>query len=61
MSEQVNRSPTAWSVKGNIAPEEVSDPSVVDVFTTHNCTLTLGESVLIDGNLLTPVKATPDF
>ena len=61
MSGQVNRNPTAWSVKGNIAPEEVSAPSVVDVFTVSNCTVELESAVPIDGNLLIPVKSTTDW
>lgn len=61
MSGQVNRNPTAWSVIGNIAPVEVSNPTVTDVFTTHNCTVELESATTVDGHLLIPVKSTTDF
>lgn len=61
MSEQVNRNPTGWSVRGNIAPGEVSAPTVVDVFTVSNCTVELESATTVDGNLLIPVKSTTDW
>lgn len=50
--------PIGWGVIGNIAPIEVSEPQTVDVFTANNCALSLESVVVVDGNLLIPVKAT---
>jgi len=61
MSGQVNRSPVGFSVIGNMAPEEVSAPSTVAVFTANNCTLTLESAVNIDGHLLVPVKSVTNW
>lgn len=61
MSEQENKNPESWKVDGNIAPEDVSYPSVVDVFTVSNCTVELEPATTVDGNLLIPVKSTTDF
>lgn len=61
MSGTDTKTPVTWKVIGNIAPVEVSEPSTTDVFTVTNCTLTLETGVLVDGNLLIPVKSTTSF
>ncbi|AIS32490.1 hypothetical protein BRM9_1679 [Methanobacterium formicicum] len=61
MSGQIERNPIKWHVKGNIAPQEVSNPTNEGVFTKNNCTLIVESAVVIDGNLIKPIKSTPNF
>ena len=61
MSGQVKGTINKWNVKGNIAPEEVSNPSSVSVFSTENCQLSLESVINIDGHLIRPVKSIPNI
>lgn len=51
--------PIGWSVKGNICPVELSAPVTGEEFTGTNGTVSVGDSVIIDGNPLIPVLTTP--
>lgn len=55
------KNPDTWNVRGNIAPKEVSAPSSTTVFTPTNTSLTIEDSVIIDGNRLIPVKSVPNW
>ena len=61
MSGSNSQNPNKWSVRGNLVPEEVSEPTTVDVFFKNNCILALEPAVVVDGNLLIPVKSTPSW
>jgi hypothetical protein len=61
MDGQFKKTPIKWSVKGNIAPGEVSNPPNLTPFTFHNCTGTLETGVTVEGKLLKPIKTTPAF
>jgi hypothetical protein len=59
MSGQINENPNQFSVKGNIAPVELSKPTSTTVFNANHCTLSLKQVVILDGNSLTPIRRTP--
>lgn len=61
MSEIKPVRPDGWSVKGNIAPDEVSNPSNLTPFSFENCIGTLEPGVVIEGKLIKPIKTTPSF
>ena len=61
MSGQINKQPEEWSVKGNIAPEELSNPTSNDVFELHNCSITLLTPVIVEGRSLTPLQINSSF
>lgn len=53
--------PIGWSVKGNIAPEELSNPPSSEVFDLHNCSITLLTPVIVEGSSLTPLRINSSF
>lgn len=61
MSGTVTYNPTAWTVIGNIINTEIGEPESTTPFTPSNCSLTLGDPVLIDGHTLTPLQVTSDW
>jgi hypothetical protein len=61
MSGQINKQPEEWSVKGNIAPEELSNAPSSEVFDLHNCSITLLTPVTVEGRILTPLRINSSF
>jgi hypothetical protein len=53
--------PTSWGVLGNLVNTEIGEPESTTPFTPSNCSLTLGDPVLIDGHTLTPLKVESDW
>lgn len=61
MVETIQKSPYKWSVRGNVAPNELSDVSTTSVYHPSHSTLAIETVVIIDGKLLTPVKMVPNW
>lgn len=59
MAGQSKVNMVGWSVKGNVAPTQLSKPTTTNVYTPTNTTLTLLTGVVVDGFVLNPVRMVP--